>query len=232
MQPDRVKLFDPRMLSAALDDATFPVLDDLMSHFGPEAPFLTFGALGVARSLTLYGRTVLADRDAFYDPFGGVREEGIEVRIAGPEDPLAFPPRRFGLVHLRWVPVGGNVIPNAVRWLKPGGVLLVEAADTYPGENLPRGPYQAVASAMADRLNSPSALGAPALLIKHGLQQVGCKHQLPATSAFQTLFQNLVEQGMPWSELLDQDVRDWVKDPVATTPSLMNVISWGVKPAR
>jgi len=229
MHPDDVKLFDSRLLSAALDDAAFPVLDDLMNYFAPEPPFLTFGAPGAARALALYGRTVLADRDAFADPFNGVREEGVEVRVAGPEDPMVFPPRRFGLVHCRWISLTGSTVPNLVRWLKPDGVLLVETPDPYPARNLPRGPYRQTAQAVADRMNLPSSLDTPALLLRHGLTHVGSKHESPVPAAFHVLFQRLIEQGAPWPEVKDDDLRDWPHDPVAQTPALMNVLSWGVK---
>lgn len=225
-----MKLFDSRLLSAALDDAAFPVLDELMEYFAPEAPFLTFGAPGAARALSLYGRTVLADRDAFADPFNGAREEGIEVRVAGPEDPMVFPPRRFGLVHARWLPsFGGNVISNLVRWLKPGGVLLMEAPDDYPARNLPGGPYRTVASALCDRLSLPGTAPLPGLLIRHGLTHIGARHQLPVTSAFHVLFQALAERAAPLHEVPAADLRDWPHDPVAQTPALMNVMAWGLK---
>lgn len=227
--PDEVKLFDSRLLGAALDDSAFPVLDEVMEYFAPEPPFLTFGAPGAARALASYGRTVLADRDAFADPFHGAHEEGIEVRVAGPEDPMVFPPRRFGLVHARWAGLGGSVVPNLVRWLKPGGVLLVEVPDDYPARNLPRGPYQAVAEAVADRLSLPSSADVPGLLIRHGLTHVGCRHHQPVTSAFHTLLQKLVESGAPWPEVEDSDLRDWPHDPVGQTPAFMNVLAWGLK---
>lgn len=228
-QADGVKLFDSHLLSAALDDAAFPVLDDLMSLFAPEAPFLTFGAPGAARALSLYGRTVLADRDAFSDPFNGARQEGVEVRVAGPEDPMVFPPRRFGLVHVRWIPVGGGTIRNLVRWLKPGGVLLVENPAPYPAYSVPAGPYRSVAQAVVSRLGLPGGLDTPGLLLRHGLTHVGCKHESPLTSAFHVLFQRLALEGAPWPELEEKDLRDWPHDPVAQTPALMNILSWGVK---
>jgi hypothetical protein len=228
-----MKFFDSKMLSAALDDSAFPVLDHLMEYFAPEGPYLTFGAPGAARALSLYGRTVLADRDAFADPFNGVRSEGIEVRVAGPEDPLVFPPNRFGLVHVRWLAsLNGSTIPNLVRWLKPGGVLLVEAPDDYPARNLPRGPYHAVAEAVTDRLNLPPAATIPGWLIRHGLTHVGCKHELPVTSHFHELLQAVIDWGAPWPDLVPEDLRDWRHDPVATTPALTNVLVWGLKTAR
>lgn len=227
--PEDVKLFDSRLLSAALDDAAFPVLDDLMNYFAPDPPYLTFAAPGAARALSLYGRTVLADRDPFSSPFGSSGEQGIEVRIAGPEDPMVFPPRRFGLVHARWIPLNGPTIRNLVRWLKPGGVLLVESPDLYPARNLPGGPHRSLAQAVADRLRLPSTLDTPGLLMRHGLTHVGCKHESPVTSAFHVLFQHLIESGAPWPEVSDSDLRDWAHDPTAQTPAMMNVLSWGLK---
>lgn len=224
-----MKLFDSGSLSAALDDGLFTVLDELMEYFTPEPPFLTFGAPGAARVLSLYGRTVLADRDPFADPFGGTREEGVEIRVAGPEDPLVFPPGRFGLVHCRWILLGGSVLRNLIRWLRPGGVLLAEVPDDYPARNLPRGPYQAVAEAVCDRLDLPVSAAVPGLLVRHGLTHVGVRHQLPVTPAFQGLLKDLAERGAPWPDLRPEDLRDWPHDPVAQTPALTNVLVWGVK---
>jgi len=224
-----VKLFDSRLLSAALDDSAFPVIDEMMEFFGPEPPFLTFGAPGAARVLSSYGRTVLADRDPFSNPFSATREEGIEIRVAGPEDPMVFPPKRFGLVHCRWLPLGGSTLRNLIRWIRPGGLLLVEQGDDYPVRNLPRGPYHSIAEAVADRLHLPGAAELPGLLMRHGLTHVGCRHQLPATGAFHVLLQHLIESGAPWPEVIDSDLRDWVHDPVAQTPAFMNVTAWGLK---
>lgn len=225
-------MYDAHLLSAALDDAAFPILDEMMDYFTPDPPFLTFGAPGAARALSVYGRTVLAGRDIFYDPFKGNREEGIEVRTAGPEDPMVFPPRRFGLVHARWTSYGGNVLRNMTRWIKPGGVLLIEAPDCYPASSVANGPYRTVSEAVVKRMGSPTAEILPSLLIKHGLDFVGSRHQLPVTAAFHALLQNLIEQGSPWPEVSEGDLRDWPNDPASRTPALTNVLVWGVKPGE
>lgn len=220
--------FDPKILDAALDDAAFTVIDELMEYHLPDEPFLTFNSCGVARVLSSYGRTVFASRDMYNDPFGGTQPH-IETRIAGPEDPMVFPPRRFGFVHARWTSLSGSTVSNLSRWLKPGGVLLVEAPDDYPARNLARGPYQNLAMAVADRMELPPTAHLPGLLIRHGLAHVGGRHQLPAVQAFHVLFQRLLEQGAPWNTALDADLRDWPHDPVARTPALMNVLAWGIK---
>lgn len=223
--------FDPSMLSGALDEAAFDVIDELMDYFAPEPPFLTFGSPGAARVLSVYGRTVLASRD-FSDPFNGVQEQGIETRVAGPEDPMVFPPRRFGFVHARWTSLAGGTVGNLTRWLKHGGVLLVEAPDDYPARNLPRGPYQNVAEALADRMEIPSTAPLPGLLMRHGLTSVGCRHRLPVARAFQAVFQRLIEQTHPWHPAMEADLRDWPHDPVAMTPALTNVMVWGIKTSQ
>lgn len=224
--------FDPRVLSSALDDTTFACIDELMDTFAPEGPFLTFGSAGAARALSLYGRTVLASRDAFEDPFNGIREDNIETRVAGPEDPMVFPPHRFGFVHARWVSLSGGTLRNLTRWLRKGGVLLVEAPDDYPARNLPRGPYQNVAESIADRLALPSTANLPGLLMRHGLTSVSCRHQLPMAAASQVMFQRLVEQSEPWHPAMQADVRDWPHDPVARTPAFTNVLAWGLKTSQ
>jgi SAM-dependent methyltransferase len=227
--PQDVKTFDSAALSAALDEATAPVIDHLMDYFAPESPYLTFGAPGAARTLSMYGRTVLADRDPFGDPFNGVREEGIEVRVAGPEDPLVFPPGRFGLVHARWTGFAGSVVPNLVRWLRPGGVLLLETPDDYPARNLPRGPYQAVSEAVCDRLDVALSVALPGRLVRHGLLHVGVRHELPSVRPFHDLLEAALRAGAPWPQIEQADLEDWRSDPVAATPALTNVMVWGVK---
>lgn len=224
-------MFSPRLLSDALDDTTFPTLDNLMEYFAPEAPYLTFGAPGVARTLSSYGRTVLAHR-----PFseGALLEERIpevEIRIAGPNDHLVFPPGRFGFVHARWAPMNPATLTNLIRWLRPGGVLLVEAPDDYPSAALAAGPYRAVAQAIMERLNLPGALDLPARLMRHGLMHVGCRHEAPVGPGFHGLLKHVLHQGAPWPEVTTADLRDWPSDPVArTSPAMMNILAWGLKP--
>jgi hypothetical protein len=220
----------PSLVTPMLDDGTFPVIDDLMARHAPEPSFLTFSAVGVAEVLNGYGRTVLADRSAFSDPFTGERPQGMEVRVAGPDDLMAFPPNRFGFIHLRWMPLGPNVLMNALRWLRPGGVLMVEAPDPYPALNMVRGPYQAVASAAVERMGLVSAAGLPVNLFRLGLRHVGCRYSTPDVKASMTLLTELVKEGGQWPDLLDADVRDWPHDPEAEVPFLANVMAWGVKP--
>lgn len=220
--------FPSNVLSAALDDTSLPVIDHLMEHFAPEAPYLTFGAPGVARSLAQYGRTVIADR-----PFSGEAIERIpevELRIAGPYDPLVFPPGRFGFVHARWIAFDRAALANLTRWLKPGGVLLVEAPDDYPAAAMPKGPYRAVVRAVMERLNLPGALDLPGRLMQHGLVHVGCRHEPPAGEGFHPLLRHLISSGLPWPEVSAVDLRDWANDPVArSVPAAMNVVAWGMK---
>lgn len=213
-----------------LDDAALPLVDSLVAQFKLKPPFLTFDSLSMAHALSArYGRTVLAGRGAFSRRHEQAREASIEVQVAGPEDALALPPGRFGLVHLRWTPVSSMVLLNAMRWLRPGGVLLVEAPDSYPALSLPRSPYQAVASAVVGRLPALNALDVPARLIGHGFVRVGCGHVEPEPGACRGLLGDLVEEGAPWPDLLEVDVRDWSSDPAADTPFLVSVSSWGMK---
>lgn len=224
-------MFSPRLLSDALDDTTFPVLDNLMEYFAPEAPYLTFGAPGVARTLSSYGRAVLAYRPFAEDSLLEERIPEVEVRIAGPNDHLVFPPGRFGLVHARWTSVNQATLANLVRWLKPGGVLLVEAPDDYPAATLAEGPYRAVAQAVMERLNLPGALDLPARLMRHGLVHVGCRHEAPIGDGFHSLLRHVINQGSPWPEVSTADLRDWPNDSVArNSPAVMNILAWGVKP--
>lgn len=221
--------FPPQLLSAALDDAVFPVLDHIMDWFAPEGPYLTFGGAGPAGALAAYGRTVLAQREAFADAFEGERLAGVEVRIAGPYDPLVFPRGRFGIVHARWTGFDGGALTNLVRWLRPGGVLLIEAPDDYPAGVLKNGPYRSVSQAVLERLRLQPALDLPAHLMRHGLTYVGCRHEAPVGGGFHALLRDLIERGAPWPEIHPADLRDWTDDPVSRTPALMNILAWGLK---
>lgn len=222
-------MFHPQLLSAALDDDGFPALERVMDQFAPEGPYLTFGAPGAARALNEYGPTTLAYRNAFSDHFQEGQRDGVEVRFAGPEDPMVFPPRRFGLVHARWIRFDPNTLANLVRWIRPGGLLLVEAPDDYPSGVLEEGPYSRVAQALASRMRLDSVLDLPARLMHHGLDFVGCEHQSPVTDDFKILMNQLLEQGLPWTELDENDLRDWPHDPASRVPALMNVLAWGTK---
>lgn len=230
MNDSALNPFNPYRLSVMLDEEMLPLLGSLVEDLDPRAPLLTFGGLHVAEFLSNYGRTTLASRAAFSGVFEQARESGIEVRVAAPEEGLSLPPRRFGLVHTRWTPASANVIINAMRWLRPGGVLVVELPDTYPALSLPRSPYEAVASAAVSRLSLASSLDLPVRLIRHGLTGVRCRHMRPDVEASKDLLRDLVEQGAPWPDLLERDVAGWRQDPAADTPFLMNVVAWGIKP--
>ncbi|MFE0472545.1 hypothetical protein ACFW2V_13115 [Streptomyces sp. NPDC058947] len=225
-------LFPPRLLSGALDDNTFPTLDNLIEYFAPEGPYLTFGAPEVARTLASYGRTVLAHRAFGGDPLLDDRIPEVEVRIAGPRDPMVFPPGRFGLVHARWIPTDSVTLSNLIRWLRPGGVLLVEAPDAYPVQALPKGPRRSVTQAIIERMNLPGALDLPARLMQQGLRYVGCKHEAPIGDGIQALLEHLLRLGSPWPEIAEEDHRDWIGDEAARhTPALMNILAWGMRPS-
>jgi hypothetical protein len=223
-------LFPPQLLSAALDDGTLSALDNLIEYFAPEGPYLTFGAPEVARTLSSYGRTVLAHRSFSADLLPEERVPEVEVRIAGPADPLVFPPARFGLVHARWVSMGPATLANLTRWLRPGGVLLVESPDAYPVAALREGPYRNVMQALVRRMELPGSLDLPAQLMRHGLTYVGCKHEAPIGDGFHGLLKHVLDQGAPWPEILAADLDGWTNDPKARKhPAIMNVLAWGMK---
>jgi hypothetical protein len=221
--------FSSELLSSALDDASFTALDHVMDWFAPEGPYLTFAGPSAAHALSTYGRTVLAQWDSSPAVLDGHDLTDVEIRHAGPYDPLVFPAGRFGIVHARWSRVEGGALTNLTRWLRPGGILLVEAPDDYPAGVLPKGPYRSVAQAALERLQLQPALDLPARLMRYGLDYVGCRHEAPVGDAFQVLLRDLLERGTPWPEIHAADLRDWANDPAAKTPALMNIIAWGLK---
>lgn len=226
-----MSLFPPQLLSDTLDDSVLPALDSLIEYFAPESPYLTFDAPGVAHALSSYGRTVLAHRPRVDEwRLDEALLGGVEVRFAGPSDPLAFPPGRFGLVHARWARSDPVVLSNLTRWLRPGGVLLVEAPDWYPAGALQPGPYRTVVQAAMKRINLPDSLDLPARLMRHGLRYVGCRHEAPIGQGFHELLKYVLDLGAPWPEIDLADLQNWKDDPAARIqPAVMNILAWGMK---
>lgn len=197
--------------------------------YSPEAPFLTFGSPGMAAYLDEMGPTVLASNSTTPYSFQGSWGDSVKIKFADLADPKAFDEEEFGFVHIRrWGRRGKGDVANAVRWLKPGGVLLVESPDCYPVDVLPRGPYQAVASAFMDRVGMPQSLTLPMRLMAAGLTFVGCEHRTPEFGAARDFLEHRLEQDV-WPDLLAEDLAGWRKDAEATRPYVMNVVAWGWK---
>lgn len=210
-----------------LDYGTLTTLNYLMASYSPQAPYLTFDSPSVAEALSSHGQTHCAMApfsDEFCSPSSSlyVKEETIY-------NPLAYVPRNFGLIHARWFNPDASVFRSLINWLRPGGVLLVELPESYPARSLPHGPYRAVSSAVAVRYEYPPLQDLPGRLMRHGMQEVGARHEQPSRAGYQLFLQGLIEMGSPWN-LDDEVLADWPSDPSARSSSLMNVLAWGVKP--
>ncbi|MFI8178596.1 methyltransferase domain-containing protein [Streptomyces microflavus] len=98
------------------------------------------------------GRVVATDIDTRLFPTADARNgwQGLEHDVTQDD----FPEGSFDLIHLRWVlsHLRGRdeVLPRVVRWLAPGGWLLVEDLARFPLESSPNPLYRKVSLAMCD----------------------------------------------------------------------------------
>ncbi|MFH8886775.1 MULTISPECIES: class I SAM-dependent methyltransferase [Streptomyces] len=142
-------------LAQALDPPTFRRIEQLPMR--DDWRCLEIGAgLGTTASWLAErcprGRVVATDVDTRLFPAAEARNgwQGMEHDVTRDD----FPDRSFDLIHLRWVlshvRSRDEVLPRMVRWLAPGGWLLVEDLARFPLESSPNPLYRKVSLAMCD----------------------------------------------------------------------------------
>jgi SAM-dependent methyltransferase len=178
-----------RALAGMLDPGTFRRLAALEPR--PEWRCLEIGAgTGtVARWLARRcpdGRVVATDLDVSY--LKGASERNLEAMV---HDVTVdeFPEGSFNLIHARWVFMHlrerDAVLQRVVRWLVPGGWLLLEEGTDFAIASSPHAAYRkfmTVAAAMVrERLGMDMTWSRafPAQLVRAGLTEVGCDGDWP-----------------------------------------------------
>lgn len=234
-------------LARVLDEDSFRRLDAL--PLGPDWRCLDIGAgLGtVSRWLARRcprGRVVAMDIDvSLLSPEG---YETAEKDVTRDE----FPEGSFDLIHARWVfahlPSRDADIARVVRWLAPGGWLIVEDPTQFPLESSPHPLYRKVTIAMGLALrrrfgtDRQWARTFPAPLRAAGLVEIGTEVSVPVTGPGPTgrfwrlgaeqLADDLREQfGVTDTELAE--FAELVEHPSFSDFSMATVAAWGRRPA-
>ncbi|MBP2472856.1 SAM-dependent methyltransferase [Crossiella equi] len=167
----------------AADQGTIRTLESLGLGEDWDCLDLGAGAGSIARWLTErcpQGTVVANDIDTRYlTDLDGL---GAQVHEADLTDPAYSPGRRFDLVHARYVlchlPERDEIVARAVRWLKPGGFLVVTDPYQLPAETSPFPVVRKLMAAYEEVYRGHGAdlrwaRGIPALLAGHGLTEVG-----------------------------------------------------------
>lgn len=145
-------------LAGALDDSTFrwlgrlPILPhwrclDVGTGIGTVATWLSQRCPS--------GRVVATDRDSALLPSASERDwEALEHDVTTDD----FPDGSFDLINVRWVLSHLRdreaVLARIVRWLAPGGWVLVQDLDRFPIASSPDPVYRKVSAAMCDAVEA------------------------------------------------------------------------------
>lgn len=236
-------------LAGALDQSTFGWLERLQvdSHWR----CLDIGAgLGtVATWLSQRcptGRVVATDRDLGLLPSASRRDwEAIEHDVTVDD----FPEGSFDLIHVRWVFSHLHdreaVLAKVVRWLAPGGRILIQDLDRFPIASSPDPVYRKVSEAMCDAVetrigtDTSWARTFPAPLRRAGLIDLDVEAFTAPTGATamgrfwhgsaEQLRGDLLEQfDVAESEL--KHVQDQMVNPHFRDFALASVAAWGRRP--
>lgn len=185
MELDRARLDG---LAEALDPTTFRRIEAL--HPQPGWRCLEIGAAtgSVARWLARRcpaGTTVATDMSLLH--FGSVGESNLQS-IVHDVTTDTFPDASFDFIHARYVfahlRTRDDVIARALRWLVPGGILMLEEPADFPIQHSPDAEYREVTNAINGVLVSRGgsdldwARTFPRPLAAHGFLDIGLDAEL------------------------------------------------------
>ncbi|MFD6191430.1 class I SAM-dependent methyltransferase [Streptomyces sp. NPDC060275] len=172
-----------RLLGEVFDPLSIRTLDAIGVRPGMRC--LEIGAGGGSMARWLCARTAPAQVVA--------TDLDVSPLVARPEENLlplvhdvtrdTFPAHSFDLVHARFVlnhlPERDEVLKRIVRWLRPGGVLVVESFSWFPVDGSPDAGYRKVllrwSELLRDTIGTDSrwARNYPSALAHHGLRDLG-----------------------------------------------------------
>jgi SAM-dependent methyltransferase len=238
------------LLERALDPETTRILEQRGIESSWRCLELGAGAGSIARWLAnrcFDGHVVATDTDThFLDPSWASNLEVVRHDVVA-ED---FPPGSFDLVHARWLlanlPARDEVLAKAVRWLAPGGWLVIEEYAIFPSDSSPHPAFRRLMSAM-ERLLADSHGGdnrwarrLPAPIADAGLQKVGMSVSIlnvgdgsPGDAWFRVMMAQaapvLTRTGLLSEAELETGLA-LLDDPSFVDMTLATVSAWGRRP--
>lgn len=163
-----------------------------------------------------------------------------------------FPEASFDLIHARWVLTNlrdrGAILPRIVRWLAPGGLLLLEDGAAFPVESSPHPAFRKTTLAClaaAERRLGVDGRGAwarryPAQLREAGLVDCGSDGNWPgfrggeAWPAFWRLsFERVLPDALATGDLSEDEAAAGLAalaDPAFHDMGITTVAAWGRRP--
>lgn len=196
-----------RLLEAMLHESTTGILGKLGIAESWRCLELGAGAGGVARWLAERcpsGEVIAADVDTRFldaDHAGNLEVHAVDARAA------RYAPGSFDLIHARallmHLPEREQVLAKAVRWLAPGGWLVIEDPAIFPAQSSPHSVWRTLLNAFA------------ALLAQQGTDLSWARRRLPTALSDNALIDlglamnvTIVGDGGPgetmWRVFLDQ----------------------------
>ncbi len=191
------------------------------------------------------GRVVAADIDARYLDAGRAANLEIQECDVTRED---YAPGRFDLIHARYLlchlPTRDEVIERAVRWLAPGGWLVVEEPYHLPASTSPFPLVQRLLAAYQRKFAEQGAdmawaRGIPALLARCGLDEVSFSGNLGLMGgAGKDRWYPLIKQAAPAlvadGLVTEEDLaefRELLTDPAFIDIPQVTIAAWGRRPS-
>lgn len=238
-----------RRLEAMWDPASIAALDRVAVPSDGQVLELGAGAGSIARRLAREvpdGRVVATDTDTAFLPTDVRNLQPLRHDVRRDD----FPDAAFDLIHARalfeHLPDAEAALARVTRWLKPGGVLMVEEIDGSPGSTGPhpelRRTGHAIARALDLEVGTDHGLGRrmPTVLAELGLTDVEARYEAVPIgdggageqflrSTLRQLGPAIVAHGLLTEEDIDA-FHAWLATPGVIDVALLLTCAWGTRP--
>jgi SAM-dependent methyltransferase len=239
-------------LGEAINEGTFRRLRLL--DVRPDWRCLEIGAGtgGIARTLAKLcpdGEIIATDLDT--RNLGAISKAGVRV-LRHDVTTDAFPDGSFDLIVARWVfmhlPRRGETLRRVVRWLKPGGCLLIEDGADFAMRSSPNPLFRKVTEAVKGTLSEIAGTDTdwartfPKPLARVGLERLAIDVDVPLTAHRTAMTEFLVASVLRIAEplvasgrLTEAELADWhtmITSDQFWDLGLANVAAWGYRPGQ